>query len=370
MKPILKYPGGKEKELKYIIPELPDKINNYYEPFVGGGAVYFAFDNVNKYFINDKSTELINFYLNIKSKNTNFIKLLKSIDDTWLNISLYVFNNKSNLIKYFDYDYEIFENKISSFLEKHKDEIEKLYKKEFVYNFDIIKEIKKYLFSKYKLIKKIISSGKLSSDNDIYNNILCSFKSSYYIYLRTISSKNTKLKQFEKAALYFYIREYCYSSMFRFNSKGEFNVPYGGISYNEKFITNKIKNIQNKNIINRLSNTTIENMDFYDFMKKYPPKKNDFVFLDPPYDSDFSTYDKNAFESNDQVRLRNYLINECKGNFMLVIKNTDFISDLYKEKTLCKNGNYLNISSFDKTYLVSFKNRNNKDCEHLLIKNY
>lgn len=35
--PLIKYPGGKEKELNYIIPALPAKIDNYYEPFVGGG---------------------------------------------------------------------------------------------------------------------------------------------------------------------------------------------------------------------------------------------------------------------------------------------------------------------------------------------
>lgn len=33
-------------------------------------------------------------------------------------------------------------------------------------------------------------------------------------------------------------------------------------------------------------------MDFYEFMNTYKPKKNDFVFLDPPYDSEFSTYAK------------------------------------------------------------------------------
>ena len=41
----------KEKELNYIIPALPTKINNYYEPFVGGGAVYFAIDS-KQYYIN------------------------------------------------------------------------------------------------------------------------------------------------------------------------------------------------------------------------------------------------------------------------------------------------------------------------------
>lgn len=46
---------------------------------------------------------------------------------------------------------------------------------------------------------------------------------------------------------------------------------------------------------------------------------------------------------------------------MLIIKKTDFIDDLY---------NKFNIYEYDKNYLVSFKNRNNKDVKHLLITNY
>ena len=51
LKPIIKWPGGKEKELEFIFPNAPTKINNYYEPFVGGGSVFMAF-NANKFFIN------------------------------------------------------------------------------------------------------------------------------------------------------------------------------------------------------------------------------------------------------------------------------------------------------------------------------
>src|SRR5690625_7019842 len=71
-------------------------------------------------------------------------------------------------------------------------------------------------------------------------------------------------------------------------------------------------------------------------MHKYPPKENDFVFVDPPYDTDFSTYAKNQFDQFDQERLANYLIHECEGNFMLVIKNTELIASLYPigEKTI------------------------------------
>ena len=46
LSPILKWAGGKEQELKYIHPAMPKKkFNNYYEPFVGGGAVYFSINS-------------------------------------------------------------------------------------------------------------------------------------------------------------------------------------------------------------------------------------------------------------------------------------------------------------------------------------
>ena len=48
---------------------------------------------------------------------------------------------------------------------------------------------------------------------------------------------------------------------------------------------------------------------------------------------------------------------------MMIIKNTDFIFSLYADKGL-------NIRTFNKEYLVSFMNRNNKKVTHLLITNY
>ena len=70
---LIKYPGGKEKELKYILPNLPIKINNYYEPFVGGGAVYFSMHAKN-YLINDKSDELISLYNMVKNQDKEFFE--------------------------------------------------------------------------------------------------------------------------------------------------------------------------------------------------------------------------------------------------------------------------------------------------------
>lgn len=158
--------------------------------------------------------------------------------------------------------------------------------------------------------------------------------------------------------------------MFRYNKDGKFNVPYGGISYNRKSFLNKIMYYKNEELHEHLKKTIIGNMDFYDFMNCYEPQKDDFVFLDPPYDSEFSTYAKNEFNKDDQARLANYLIKECKANFMIVIKNTEYISSLYQAENKTANGSKLYVTSFDKKYFVSFQDRNNKNAQHLLITNY
>ena len=60
-KAFIKWAGGKEKELPFIMDNLPDNFDRYVEPFVGGGAVYFDINKQNS-IINDKSDELINLY--------------------------------------------------------------------------------------------------------------------------------------------------------------------------------------------------------------------------------------------------------------------------------------------------------------------
>lgn len=175
----------------------------------------------------------------------------------------------------------------------------------------------------------------------------------------SIVNSNKKLH----SALFFFIRNYAYSGMFRYSSKGEFNVPYGGIAYNNKFITKKIDYYNSTNVLEHFSKTKIYNLDFEEFLRLIKPTTNDFIFLDPPYDTEFSTYAKNTFSRSDHKRLASYLTNECKAKWMMIIKNTDFIFNLYN-----KSG--INIRTFEKEYLVSFMNRNDKKVTHLLITNY
>jgi len=371
LKPFMKWPGGKTKELKMIIPNLPKKINHFYEPFVGGGAVYFAIANAKHYFINDKSKDLIDLYQNIKSENNKkLFDTLNIIDNYWKQLDAIFKNHKSTLANiYLDFrksDSKDIRVEIKQFIETNIFDFTKPIKN--VFNFDLeyyLKEFKVNLIRKMERMRQLEKEKGLLSDNDVNINILTAIKSSFYMYFRMLYNQKEKyhIPCMIFSAIYFFIRNYTYSGMFRYNANGEFNVPYGGMGYNDNSLDKKIKYISSIEIQNRLQKTTIENRDFYDFMKSKNTTENDFIFLDPPYDTEFSTYDQNEFSLNDQKRLANYLINETSCKWQLVIKNTDFIHGLYEKEGV-------NIQYFDKSYNVSFMNRNDKKTEHLLITNY
>lgn len=363
MSPIVKWAGGKEQELKYILPNVPNNFVRFIEPFVGGGAVYFSMGNKNK-LINDKSVELTTLYNNIKYKNKDFINRLQSLQDAWIGLESILDNN----IEFFNSIYSKYKsNKISKenlisnielFINNNKKAFERLLNVELSEHYELFeKELLRNISAKLVRMKDLEEEKGKLSEKDIYDNFECGLKGSFYMFIRALYNR------YDNSEYFYFIREYCYSSMFRYNSNGEFNVPYGGISYNRKNFQRKIDYIKSKELQSHFVNTDIYNLDFEEFLDKIKLTKNDFIFLDPPYDTDFSSYVNNAFDKQDQERLANYLINKCSAKFMLVIKNTEFISNLYNNKGLY-------ITSFDKTYMVSFKGRNNRDCEHLLITNY
>jgi DNA adenine methylase len=377
--PLLKYPGGKERELNQIIPNLPSKINNYYEPFVGGGAVYFAMQNVKKYYINDKSNELIGLYKAVKSQDTKFFDALEKINHNWKLLTEILNNNSEYLIsKYCDYRNNTIDDiklsdLISEFLIQHGEEFNGMFHTTFNYYIsNFMKELRINITRKFKHMKKLESKKNRLSKPDIKDNIECAIKSAFYMHFRYLLNHKQDIKETNgfNAAVYLFIRDTCYSSMFRYNASGEFNVPYGGISYNKKTFDTKLIQYRNIEYVDKLKATVIGCEDFYTFMNKHTPRKDDFIFIDPPYDTEFSTYDQNEFGQEDQKRLATYLISECKGMFMVIIKDTCFIRSLYIPEKICANGNSLKITEFDKQYAVSFMNRNNKKTNHLLITNY
>ena len=376
-KSFIKWAGGKEKELPIILSNLPAKFDRYIEPFVGGGSVYLNI-NCNERIINDKSDELILLYNMVKDGNQRFIKKLREINKNWTLLEKIVENNSKQLIAlYNNYSKQVkkdkvnkrikinYSDKIYEFVLEHSEEFNGLLSEHFNIKIDnFLAEIKKNLLSKIERMRKIeLNRGKMSEAN-ILENLECAFKSSYYMHFRYLYNNRYELEIEDEfyCAIFYFIREYCYASMFRYNANGKFNVPYGGISYNRKDFNKKINNLNSTKLKNYMKNTKIYNLDFEDFCNKLKLTSNDFIFLDPPYDTEFSTYAKNEFDKNDQIRLANFL-KKTKAKFMLIIKNTDFIYNLY-------NVDGLYIKSFDKKYLVSIKNRNDKDVEHLIITNY
>ena len=373
---IIKYPGGKEKELPLIRQYLPQHINNYYEPFVGGGAVYLDIF-ANKYFINDKSKSLMSLYECIKFQNEEFFTLLSTVNDLWKKLDTFVSDQCAYLYEIYNFykneiitEEELLQKMDLFFVQYNSDIVLLVGNLDVNYTFVFTKTLKKTCKRKFLRMKVLEKTKRKLPEEDIRKNILGCFKASFYTFIRELYNHPLKHSNAFNAVTYVFMRDMCYSGMFRFNDKGEFNVPYGGISYNHKNYDGTLKKFKNQSLLNRLSNTVLGCDDYLDFLNVYVPEKDDFMFIDPPYDSEFSTYDGNIFDLNSQKNLANFLINNCNCNFMIDIKYTDFISNLYPLGKICKNGNPIKIIYFDKKYFVSFMNRNDKTAEHMLIMNY
>lgn len=367
LSPIIKWPGGKEKELKHIFPKLP-AFERYFEPFVGGGSVFMAVDS-REYFINDLSDELMSLYNCIAHSNPEFFDYASRLDNTWEKARLF-FESKPELIDlYIRYrndmiSKEALKVKICAFCLEYEPEIlaiiddfkglPSVFLKEFVNN----------LFRKMTRMRQLELQKHLLPDSDLRDNIETAIKSAVYMNFRYLyNHPEVKQDKVLHTAMFFFIRNYAYSGMFRYSSKGEFNVPYGGIAYNSKRLKKKLEYYRSREVLYHFRKTHTYNLDFEEFLEVSRPTERDFVFLDPPYDTEFSTYAQNSFTRAYQQRLADYMINRCPAKWMLVIKNTDFIYNLY-------NREGVNIRSFDKNYTVSFMNRNDKKVTHLIITNY
>src|SRR6266700_1150299 len=368
--PFLKWAGGKEQELRHILPSIP-AFDSYFEPFVGGGAVFFSI-TAHKKFINDRSPELCKLYAMIAKSDKDFFRALDILLAGWQCLSALVDSEADSLTRLYkayscnECTLEEISDELLRFISSHATEFRELFEVFFSHDIEnFMRELQRNLFSKTKRMKALEDKKWKLPDGDVVANIESALKSAFYMHLRYLYNKSReyKIPPGFASAIFFFVRENAYASMFRYNSQGEFNVPYGGISYNRKDLARKVDYMRSLELRSYLSNTIIENKDFEEFFLKHPLQAGDFVFLDPPYDSEFSTYARNEFTMQDQARLAHYLLECCKAKFMLVIKNTPAILHLYSQADL-------NIRTFGKKYQVSFQARNDRAVEHLMITNY
>lgn len=253
-KPFLKWAGGKTQMLEPILSHSPSDFNNYIEPFIGGGAVFFSLGHNNS-IISDLNEELIITYIEVRDNVEMLIK---------------------NLSRH-----------------KHTEE---------------------------------------------------------HFYLTRQMDLNS-LSNSERAARLIYLNKTCFNGLYRVNKKGEFNVPYG--KGKGSFLN--VENLRSASLA--LKGTKIIHSEYSKVVKQYA-KRNDFVFLDPPYqpvgkNADFKRYTKEFFYEKDQVQLAEEFKALVKRGCKVMLTNSDhpFIMDLYKdfEIIICNTKRMISSSSKTRT---------------------
>ena len=247
---------------------------------------------------------------------------------------------------------------------------------------DEIKKILKHIPGKYDIyLEPFIGGGALffhlSPDKGVIADVHCElinfYKSikngnaeSIYNFMR--SHKNDELTYYkvrDKIAIktpldiskrFYYLRKTCYRGMLRYNKSGKFNVPYGRY---KTFNFEILKNIAYEKL---LKTTEIYNESFEYVFENYN-NKNNFMFIDPPYDSKFTDYGYCKFGKDEHKNLAD-LFKTTKIKCLMVIGKTDFIEKLYE--------GYI-VEEYDKKY--RFKLHSNRigseiNNKHLIIKNY
>jgi DNA adenine methylase len=247
---------------------------------------------------------------------------------------------------------------------------------------DEIKMFEKYFPNSYNLyIEPFIGGGSvyfyLNPDNAVINDIHTELIDLYqsigegesdkiydfmennpndeetYYKIRDEMIINDKL---DSAKRFYYQRKTCFRGMLRYNKNGKFNIPFG------RYKTINYKDLKNKDYELLLNKTEILNKDFNYIFENYNDENN-FMFLDPPYDSEFTDYGYCQFGKKEQEELAT-LFKDTKIKCLMIIGKTKFIEDLYKD--------YI-IDEYDKKY--KFKLYDNRigdeiNIKHLIIKNY
>lgn len=251
MKPIVKYRGGKSKEIENFLQYIPEEYDRYIEPFAGGAALFFYLEP-NHAIINDINSRLINFYLTIQS------------------------------------DFELLKNELCA--------LERIYRSnQLEYEALKVKDLSQHIENRNEALYYLL--------RDMYNGKI--------------------EKRYLDATLYYFINKTSYSGMLRFNSNGEFNVPFGRYkNFNTELISEQHYEL--------LKRTEIRNEDYSKIFDD--STSSDFIFLDPPYDCIFTDYgniEQNGFNEDNHIKLAQDFRN-LSAKALMVIGKTRLTESLYQ----------------------------------------
>lgn len=187
----------------------------------------------------------------------------------------------------------------------------------------VISDINEELINAYRVIKgnvdELIESLKKHKNS-----------ADYYYSIRAINPKT--LNPVERASRFIYLNKTCFNGLYRENSKGEFNVPFG------KYKNPKICDEENLRAVSQFLNSIdieIFNSDYKETCELTQP--GDFIYFDPPYypvskTSSFTKYNSKDFSEEDQIELSQIFKELDKKGCYVMLSNSDteFIRKLYE----------------------------------------
>jgi DNA adenine methylase len=234
----------------------------------------------------------------------------------------------------------------------------------------VINDLNFEIYNLYKVLSNLEKTEKLitklgkyqKKHNDLPN---LESKSKYYYSVRELDKEADfkQLRDYEILARTIYLNKSCFNGLFRLNSSGYFNVPFGK--------KEKVKLFEKTNLIdlnNYLSshNISIFNEDFEINLERVKP--GDFVYLDPPYDviknkKSFTQYSKEDFGKEDQKRLAKVFNKLSEKGVLLMLSNhnTPLIRKLYKK---------FNVKIIEANRMINSKGNKRGPVEEVIITNY
>lgn len=222
----------------------------------------------------------------------------------------------------------------------------------------VINDFNSELVNVYEVVKN--NPEELISDLKKHKN-----ESEYFYEIRKLDRSENfhEIDKVQRASRLIYLNKTCYNGLYRVNSAGEFNSPFGRY---------KNPNIVNEPVLRAVSgylnsnNIRILNEDYETVLGKLD--RNSFVYLDPPYhpvseSSNFTGYVQGGWDAGDQVRLREACDELTKKGVKFLLSNSasDFIRDQYRD---------YNISIVKATRMVNSDAVKRGGIEEFLIRNY
>lgn len=183
-----------------------------------------------------------------------------------------------------------------------------------------LSDLNKELVTTYNVIKNNVESLIVS---------LKKHKTDKEYFLKVRAQDPNKLEDLKVASRFIFLNRTCFNGMYRVNSKGGFNVPFG------KYANPLICDEDNlRKVSKALQNVEIRHQDYKEVLKK--AKKGDFIYFDPPYypvskTASFTSYTAESFLDKEQTELRDTLLELNKRGCFVMLSNSDtpFINKIY-----------------------------------------